>query len=404
MMKKLVVLLSLFLCMSSGTLQAQGLLRKVGALRKTVKLAPRSVRTKLARASAARVVKNTSVLAVPEVKEASLAQRLQASLNRTFLRAAPFPANTAFDLQARKSTAIFLLPIYENNPMYGGTAFFIEEEFEGKKYIWGVTAAHWSGSLQKTANIVFSPKLGKRLTFSADIVMRGATGRTDVLLFSVPESFWHYIRPLRLAEKTSRWGEKVRSYGFFNGSFHVTENRQIFRSGPGRVVTSLEFGKVDRNGACGGPLLNAQNEVVGVHCGSSDTQGVSYAIPVEQVHDLLDAYRHNGIHLRTLRYNGIPVGEINVNEYLFSVRLFQGSVLLTSKLIKSPTIPVSYEHLENFVNHPNADRIELTVVRESAYNEKYYMRKESRFIITCNLKNQKTTKMIDTDLSPTGKK
>lgn len=49
MMKKLVVLLSLFLCMSSGTLQAQGLLRKVGALRKTVKLAPRSVRTKLAR-------------------------------------------------------------------------------------------------------------------------------------------------------------------------------------------------------------------------------------------------------------------------------------------------------------------------------------------------------------------
>lgn len=71
------------------------------------------------RASAARVVKNTSVLAVPEVKAAPLAQRLQASLYRTFLRAAPFPANTAFDLQARKSTAIFLLPIYEDNRGYG---------------------------------------------------------------------------------------------------------------------------------------------------------------------------------------------------------------------------------------------------------------------------------------------
>lgn len=101
------------------------------------------------------------MLAVPEVKAAPLAQRLQASLYRTFLRAAPFPANTAFDLQARKSTAIFLLPIYEDNPMYGGTAFFIEEEFEGKKYIWGVTTAHWSGSLQKNGKHCLLTKTGE---------------------------------------------------------------------------------------------------------------------------------------------------------------------------------------------------------------------------------------------------
>ena len=171
------------------------------------------------------------------------------------------------------------------------------------------------------------------------------------------------VLPFTLAKREPKPNEVLRSYGFFEGDFHVVPNRKVLQSTPGRIVTSFEFGNHERAGACGGPLINEQNELVGIHCGSSRSKQESYAVPISFLKDLLEAAHHNGIKERDLVLNGRTIGKINIDEYIYSVSVKKLGITLRTVTPWREESRVDYNHLENLIELPHSGVLEIAIVK-----------------------------------------
>ena len=245
--------------------------------------------------------------------------------------------------------------------MYGATpftatAFVIEEEFEGKKYLWGVTSAHVLNVLGPDFYVHIP---GFPLPWRSNVSFMGDPGMADIAIFPIPEGQESWLNPIPLADKDPEVGEKLRSFGYFNGGFHVVRNREVQEVTKGRIITSLEFNTTERGGACGGPLLNTKNEVVGIHCGSSSKKQISFVVPVWQLKDLLTAYRNGGRAMKKLKFRNHEIGEININQYISSIRAFSNGEKIDEFDTTHQAKSIDYEHLEDLVYAEGADRREV---------------------------------------------
>ncbi len=243
---------------------------------------------------------------------------------------------------------------------FTASSFVIEEEFEGKKYLWGVTAAHIAHIMRGYPAFWMENYLPIDIEFSA----LGNAGMDDVALFPIPENMANHISPLKLAETRPAVGEKTYSFGFFNDDFYLVPNRKIQEVTPNRLITSLEFDTTNRGGACGGPILNAQGEVVGVHIGSSDSQHISFVVPADAIKRLLQAYRQGGKNLQQLQFNGLPVAQININESIYRIRTVTGGYITGDFLAYHQEKDIDYNHLEKIVQDTAPDKLQIFIVHK----------------------------------------
>jgi hypothetical protein len=253
-----------------------------------------------------------------------------------------------------------------------GTAFVIEEIYEGKRFLWGVTAAHM---LNYVGPNLFAYISDIPFPWKTSVVFAGESKWADVAIFPIPEEYYPYLKPIPIADKGVEIGEKVRSFGYFDGGFHIVRDRIVQEITNGRFSTSFQFKEnQNRRGACGGPILNVHNELVGIHCGSSaGTPKVSFAVPAQKLKELIIAYRHNKIFLEKLKFKGKEIGEININQHLLCIEAYTKGRLLAKiypeNSAKQP-IKTNYAHLENlflslgFDLSEGADRIEITIIGE----------------------------------------
>lgn len=109
--------------------------------------------------------------------------------------------------------------------------------------------------------------------------------------------------------------------------------------------------------------MNESNELVGVHCGSSESKSQSYAVPAAHVKDLLYAARHGGYRLRPLVLNGQTVGQINVDEYIQSFNVKKNGASLRQLQPWHQEARVDYEHLETLLPLKGADEVEILLVK-----------------------------------------
>ncbi len=269
----------------------------------------------------------------------------------------------AFDARALETTVLLQDPTMKSYAPFSASAFFIEEMFGGKKHLWGVTAAHVADIMGPQACVYLTLPEGITLEYPVKFTVKGNAGMADIALFPVEGELAGLVRPIPLAQTTPGPQEKLRSYGYFDDAFHIVRNRTVLANTPGRLVTSFEFGAADRAGACGGPVLNESNELVGVHCGSSESKSQSYAVPAAHVKDLLYAARHGGYRLRPLVLNGQTVGQINVDEYIQSFNVKKNGASLRQLQPWHQEARVDYEHLETLLPLKGADEVEILLVK-----------------------------------------
>lgn len=255
-----------------------------------------------------------------------------------------------------------VLSIQETIPsVYGfdpfrATSFVIEENFEGQTRLWGVTAAHIAHLMRAEPTIMIAG-----LHFPLEFVAIGSSGMTDLALFKIPEDFAPLLKPLKLADTSATRGETVVSFGFFDGGFHAVTDRQILENSPKRLITSLKFKTTNRGGACGGPLLNAQEEVTGVHIGSSDSKKISFAVPANEIKRLLRAYHNGGKDLQPLVFDGVEIGQININEAISHVRTLEGRTISGDFETKHKEKEVDYNHLEDLIFVSDPQKVQIVI-------------------------------------------
>ena len=135
---------------------------------------------------------------------------------------------TALGLQAPIRATV--LPLRETVSEFAGlaepftaTSFVIEEEFEGKKQLWGVTAAH----IARLMSAYPAVWLEDYAPFPVEFAAIGNAGMIDLALFQLPEDWPHDIPALKLSGETPKPGEKTYSIGFFNNDFFLVPHREI---------------------------------------------------------------------------------------------------------------------------------------------------------------------------------
>ena len=243
------------------------------------------------------------------------------------------------------------------------SVFFIEADWHGKKRLLGVTVAHAQDIMYDNLYIFLRLPSGEEKHFPVKFITSGTMGRADVALLDVPANAAPYIQPLKLATQPPAVGEKLRSYGFFHGDFRIVPNRTVRETTPGRVITSFEFGNLARAGACGGPLINKHNEVVGVHCGSSVHKQESYAIPVGLLTDLLESAQRGEIKTYDLVLSGRAIGTIRLDEYIAAVVTTNNGKPAGKRLLWHDEKAVDYQHLETLLPLDNVTDFSLIIIR-----------------------------------------
>ena len=251
-----------------------------------------------------------------------------------------------------------IFTVQENHRIFrhlrkGTVTSFVIEDSNGKK--WGVTTPH--AYLLQTA--VLDPHTNQRMPISAS----HTAGLWDIAIFELPEPFASQVTPLRLATHSPAPGETLYSVGFFNNEFHLEANRVVQEVGPNRVITSLDIDRsCSRSGACGGPILNQNGEVVAVHVGSHLHKNIGFAVPVEKIYELLQEAHQQIISQKPLIFNGKQIGTIFRNQFIRSIHIYRDGKQIQSQKTYLRENEVDYAHLEQLVNPTQADKLVFHIV------------------------------------------
>ena len=289
------------------------------------------------------------------------------------------------------SQATFRL-VRHYSPSYGSlddgpsTAFAFEEYTQGFRRVWGVTVAHYR---------IYAPAIEKDGFFKAQPISVSIAGNqhyNDLLLFPLPPQTQAAILPLPLAKHSAKEGELVNSYGIYNGKFNFVHGRMVKKVTPGRLITSFEFNpEISRMGACGGPVLNEQNEVVGVHSGSIHEKE-SFVVPVEFLYRLLAEYDHPGQGQQTLLFQGHPLYSLGVNEAMREIITLHGEHVVNYHVVEPLSSDIDLAHLENLIElDPSVTAVQLTIERTLLHPQYDQPFKRQFLYITYDLRTGKIT-------------
>ena len=168
---------------------------------------------------------------------------------------------------------------------------------------------------------------------------------------------------MKLAQTDVQLGEEVSSIAYWDHRFHVDPVRKIKEISPAQMITSLDIEpNTVREGTCGGPVLNKEGEVIGMHAGNSPRQRIGYVIPVSHIRQALQAY-HEGAFEQTLLFNGVNLGTIAINEALSSVQVYEGDKRYWISLARRKK-QIDYAHLEKLISlKESATRIVFVIKR-----------------------------------------
>ena len=248
------------------------------------------------------------------------------------------------------------------HPHYGSlddspsSAFVIEENLQGTPRLWGVTVEHYH--LVRPA--VWHPSVSQ--AYPITLQAAGQSRYSDVVLFSLPPELRSKVPPLKLATSLPNPGEELTSYGYYHDDFRHLSHRKVKQVTPARLTTSYEFPpSVNKLGACGGPVLNAQNEVVGVHCGSYAPHNNSFAVPVTHIYRLLQAYYQHNQNTEPLLFNGKKIYALKVNQsvrQIISLRAEQEVEIITFFSFDAQLDPA---HIENSLSTQEIDKLVFVI-------------------------------------------
>ena len=233
------------------------------------------------------------------------------TLDRTVLQAAKRP-----DIRlsvARLDHAILLdLPM---NQRPHSTAFLFTTRYQGARSVWAVTAGHTAQLGEKLLLTFYDGK--KEIPVKGTLVQQGPALLSDAALIKLEGPLPKELRPFELATRINPQ-EKLTSWGYASNKLYQINNLTFEKDNTRFIRTDFPAEQTKRSGLCGGPLLNAKGQAIGIHCGST-WEDKSYAASVRIIPYLLQAYR-NGNTTIPIVAKGINFGSINLDERIIYIQ------------------------------------------------------------------------------------
>lgn len=312
---------------------------------------------------------------------------LQAARSLAMVRAENAAARAAANPQAlsRSFQTLKLLGIHDAYDL-DASSFVLQETYQGKKYLWGITVSHYYFRPQEN----LTAQNAKGQTFPVRFVAQGNHILNDVALFELPPEQIKNLTPLELAAHPPRVGEKLHSLSFFDDAIRHETGRIVQEVHPHQIITSLQVqDRLSREGACGGPVLNSRNEVVGIHAGSSHKQQIGFVVPAEHIRQLLLAY-HQGVTMQPLVFNGQQIGEISLDQAIGVVEAQRGEFTLRTVQLFHNQHLVDFNHLEKLIDFSDADKV-IFKIEQSPFLLTIPGQKSRLFILTYDLKTRQSS-------------
>lgn len=197
------------------------------------------------------------------------------------------------------------------------TAFIFKTTYNGKEEVWGATAAHIAKGMGKKLTLIFYNG-DTKIIVPAEVVQYGPNMISDLALLKLPEKLPAEIVPLPLAQIPSTRGEAFISGGYSGHHFVYTGKQHLQKDNSRFLRTDFSVPLKHRAGLCGAPLLNAQGEVTGIHCGSVWGGDIAYAANTGVLDYLLKA-QHEGSADIPLVAGPLRLGFLKTTEHIHSV-------------------------------------------------------------------------------------
>lgn len=207
---------------------------------------------------------------------------------------------------------------------FSGTVF--KTIYNGEEEIFGVVAAHSIGksaadkSLQRhfTANIFDGENV---VEVPAEIVQLSSPSMLDIALVKFSPEAEALFHPLSISEVPVAFNEALSSQGFAGNADVNIPGRNVTQITPLSLRTRMPYAREDRPGLCGSAVVNARQELVGIHTGSLYDKfdarfDTGYATNASFLHTLVEAYHNGGQAAFPLILNGQKIVDLNVDEYI----------------------------------------------------------------------------------------
>ncbi len=204
------------------------------------------------------------------------------------------------------------------------TAFLFTTTYKDKKDVWAITAGHTAQLGEKLLLTFYDGK--KEIPVAGTLVQQGPALLSDAALIKLDTPLPAKLRPLELTTNIDPQ-EKLTSWGYASNKLYQIKDLSFEKDNTRFIRTDFPATQKKRSGLCGGPLLNAQGQAIGIHCGST-WEDKSYAASVRIIPYLLQAYYEGNAQIPVIA-KGINFGSIDLNERIIYIENLdeQGHVL-----------------------------------------------------------------------------
>ena len=278
-------------------------------------------------------------------------------------------------------------PSLEQANFISGTVF--KTTYDGQEEIFGVIPMHALGNAftwQETVGAsftadLFDPTTRRFISVPAEIVQISTPEFLDAALVKFRPQDEKLLHPLSLNTQMPTWHSVVSSQGFAARQAVYIPQRRVIKTEPFTLQTTIPFPRDQRRGLCGGPVVDQDGRLVGIHNGSSyigenEAYDKGYVTPAWILERLVQAYKNEGKAKIPLRINDVTLIELNVDEYISNVVL-RGS---DESVVEFYTVDYkfSYQHLEQMLEEHYARYIDFTV-QQVRWNDSRHFLEDSRF-------------------------
>ena len=249
-------------------------------------------------------------------QKAKVIKHVSKALTSSTLDRAVLQASKRPDIRlsvARLDHAILLdLPM---NKRPHSTAFLFTTRYQGVHSVWAVTAGHTAQLGEKLRLTFYDGK--KEIPVDGTLVQQGPALLSDAALIKLDGPLPKQLRPFELTTQINPQ-EKLTTWGYASNKLYQINNLTFEKDNTRFIRTDFPAEQTKRSGLCGGPLLNAKGQAIGIHCGST-WEDKSYAASTRIIPYLLQAYRNGHATIPIIAKN-INFGSINLNERIIYIQ------------------------------------------------------------------------------------
>lgn len=214
---------------------------------------------------------------------------------------------------ARLDHAILLGKPMDKRPH--STAFLFHTHYKGIREVWAVTASHIVQPGEKVRLTFYDHK--KEIPVDGEVVQLGPALLSDAALIKLPAVLPPALRPLAINAQISPQ-EKLTTWGYASNRLYQIKDLTFEKDNTRFIRTDFPATQTKRSGLCGGPLLNAQGQAQGIHCGATE-EDKAYAASVSVIPFLLKAYYEGNADI-PLFMKQYQLGTIHIEERIWNMQ------------------------------------------------------------------------------------